>query len=71
MVLLGPTVPALQTLFEVSHVYAGIHDIVYNTTKTVCMLVRPEQSQGQFSTRVRLVNEKLCLSRNFVTKDLS
>ena len=59
MVLLAPTVTALQTLLEKCRAYAGPHDIVYNTTKTVCMLVRPKQSQGQFSTRVRLRNEEL------------
>ena len=32
MVSLAPTVTALQTLLEVSHAYAGPHDIVYNTT---------------------------------------
>ena len=53
MVLLAPTVTALQTPLEVCRAYAGPHDIVYNTTKTVCMLVRSKQSQGQFSTRVR------------------
>ena len=42
MVLLAPTVTALQTLFEVCRAYAGPHDIVYNTTKTVCMLVLPK-----------------------------
>ena len=54
-----PTVTTLQTLSEVCRAYAGPHDIVYNTTKTVCMLVRSKQSQGQFSTRVRLGNEEL------------
>ena len=67
MVLLAPTVTAHQTLLEACRAYAGPHDIVYNTTKTVCMLVRPKQSQGQFSTRVKLGNENLALSRNFVT----
>ena len=42
VVLLAPTVSALQTLLEVCHAYAIPHDIVYNTTKTVCMLVRPK-----------------------------
>ena len=45
--------------------YAGPHDIVYNTTKTVCMLVRPKQSQGRFSTRVRLGNEELSFVEKF------
>ena len=35
IVLLTPTVTALQTLSEVCHAYAGPHEIVYNTTKTV------------------------------------
>ena len=66
MVLLAPMVTALQTLMEVCHAYPGPHDIVYNTTKTACMLIRPKQSQGRFSTRVRLGNEELALSRSFV-----
>ena len=65
MVLLAPTVTALQTLLEVCRAYAGPHDIVYNTTKTLCMLVQPKQSQGQFSTRVRLGNEKLSFVEEF------
>ena len=44
MVLLAPKVTALHTLLEVRRAYAGRpHDIVYNTTKTVCMLIRPKQ----------------------------
>ena len=82
MVLLAPTVIAIQTLLEACRAYPGPHDIVYNTTETVCMLVGPKQSQGRFSTRVRpgllfsqartlfrLAN--LALSRNFVTSDIS
>ena len=65
MVLLAPTVTALQTLLEVCRAYAGPHDIVYNTTKTVCMLVRPKQTQGQFLTRVRLENEELSFVEEF------
>ena len=65
MVLLAQTVTALQTLLGVCHAYAGPHDIVYNTTKTVCMLVLPKQSRGRFSTRVRLGNEELSLVEEF------
>ena len=65
MVLLAPTVTALQTLLELCRAYAGPHDIVYNTTKTVCMLVRPKQSQGRYSTGVRLGNEKLSFVQEF------
>ena len=35
IVLLAPTITALQTLLEVRHAYAGPHGIVYNTTKPV------------------------------------
>ena len=48
MVLFAPTVTAFQTLLDVCRAYAGPQDIVYNTTKTVCMLVRPKQSEGPF-----------------------
>ena len=65
MVLLAPTATALQTLLEVCRAHAGPHDIVYNTTKTVCMLVRPKQSEGRYSTRVRLGNEELCFIQEF------
>ena len=57
--LLAPTVTALQTLLEVRRAYAGPLDIVYNTTKIVCMLVQPVQSQGRYSTRVGLGDEEL------------
>ena len=65
MILLAPTVTALQTLMGLCRAYAGPHDIVYNTTKTVCMLVRPKQSQDRFSTRVRLGNEELSIAGEF------
>ena len=65
MVLLASTVTALQTLLVVCRAYAGPHDIAYNTTKTVCVLVRPLQSQGLFSTRVRLRYEELSFIKEF------
>ena len=36
-----------------------------NTTKTVCMLVRPKQSQGRYSTIVMLGNEELVFVEEF------
>ena len=65
MVLLAPTVTALQIILEVRRAYAGPHDIVYTTTKTVCMLVRPQQSKGWFSTRFMLGNEELSFVEEF------
>ena len=46
LLLLIPTVTALQTLSEECRACAELHDIVYNTTKTVCMLVRSKQSHA-------------------------
>ena len=63
--LLAPSVTALQTILEVCRSYAGRHDIVYNRTKTVCILVRPKQSHGQYSTRVRVGNEELSFIEEF------
>ena len=65
MVFLAPTVTAHQTLLEVCRAYAAPHDIVYNTTKTVCMLIRQKQSQGRYSIRVRLGNEELSFVEEF------
>ena len=59
MGILAPRVTALQTLLEACRTYAGLHDMIYNTMKTVCMLVRPKRSHGWYSTRVRLGNEEL------------
>ena len=64
MVLLAPTVTALQILLEVCRAYAEPHDIVY-TTKTVCILVRPKQSQGRYWTRVRLGDEEFSFVDQF------
>ena len=65
MVLVAHTVAAFQTLMEECRAYAEPHDIVYNTKKTVCMLVRPKQSQGRYSTRVRLGDEELSFVDEF------
>ena len=65
MVLLAPTVTALQTLVEVCCADVGPRDIVYNKTKTVCLLVRRKQSQGRYSTRGMLRNDELVFVDEF------
>ena len=65
MVLLARTVTALQTLLEVCRAYVAPHDILYNATKTVCLLVRYKQSHGQCSTGVRLGTEELSFVEEF------
>ena len=49
VVLLAPTVTALQTLLEVCGAYAGPHDIVYYTTKRV--LCWSDQSNHRIGTQ--------------------
>ena len=61
MVLLAPSVTALQILLGICRAYSDPHDIVYNTTKTVCLLVRPKQSHGRLTTTVKLGNEELSI----------
>ena len=53
MVLLAPTVTALQTLLEACRAYAAPHDIVYNTTKTACTV------PGQFIRRTLVFSAEL------------
>ena len=65
MPTLVPTVTALRSFLEVCRAYAEPRDNVYNTTKTVCMLVRQKQSQGRYSTRVRLGDEELSVVDEF------
>ena len=45
--------------------YASPHDIVYDTTKTVCMLVRPKRSKCRYSTRILLDNVPLSYVDDF------
>ena len=40
MVLLAPSADALQNFINVCQVYGAKYDIVYNTTKTVCMVMQ-------------------------------
>ena len=54
MVLLAPTLSALQKLLDVCSSFAKPHDIVYNTTKTVCMLVRPRGLNYYLATEIKL-----------------
>ena len=41
MVLLAPSAKALQQLIDTCYLYSVDHDILYNVTKSVCMLFRP------------------------------
>ena len=67
MVLLAPTVTALQTLLEVCRAYAGPHDIVHNTAKRV--LFWSSQSNHRVGTQQEsgLEMRNLPSSTSFVT----
>ena len=66
MVLIAPAVTALQTFLEVCRAYAGLMTLYTTQRKQyACMLVRPKQSQGRFSTRVRLGNYELSFVEEF------
>ena len=65
MVLLAPMVTALQTLLEVCRAYAAPHDIVYNTTKTVC--VPSDQSNHRVGTQQESDSEMRNLLRRGVS----
>ena len=65
IVLLALMVTTLQTLLEVCYAYAVLHDIGYNTTKSVLYTVRPKPSQCRYSTRVGLGNEELSIVDEF------
>ena len=43
MVLIAPSVYALKTLLSICELYAELHDIIYNTEKTECMICWPKK----------------------------
>ena len=43
MVLLAPSVRALKLLLSICELYALLHDIIYNTEKTECMICLPKK----------------------------
>ena len=67
VVLLAPTVTALQTLLEVCRAYAAPHDIVYNTRKQYVFW--SDQSNHRVRTQEESCSEmrNLASSRSFVT----
>lgn len=65
MVLVAPTLSALQKLVDTCNIYAAPHDIIYNTTKTVCMLVRPRQARYDITTEITLNGVRLAYVDEF------
>ena len=54
MVLLSPSPFGLQTLLNTCDRFAKDHDIVYNTKKTVCMVMRPKTLKNLMQPRFTL-----------------
>ena len=48
MVLLAPSKRALQQLLDVCSLYANLHDILYNTEKSYCMICWPKKFLFRF-----------------------
>ena len=48
LVLLAPSIRVLQTLIDMCCKYADDNDITYNTTKSVCMCIRPRTFKSDF-----------------------
>lgn len=59
MVLLTPTRTAMQQLLNICDRFAVPRDIIYNTSKTVCMLIEPKSTKCIFSTRLTLNDTQL------------
>ena len=45
MVLMAPSVRALQKLLNVCSCFADGNDIIYNTSKSVCMIIWPKRTR--------------------------
>ena len=59
MVLIAPSVHALKTLLSICELYAELHDIIYNTEKTECMICWPKKFLFKFSPKFSLQNDVL------------
>ncbi len=63
MVLLAPSIRALQTLIAKCSEFANDHSILYNTKKTVCMCFRPQVLKCKFDPIVVLADKQIkCVS---------
>ena len=59
VILLSPSAFGLQVLLNVCEKFATDHDIVYNTKKTVCMLIRPKMLKTLKTPEVSLCGTTL------------
>ena len=66
MVILAPSVRALQKLLDVCFAFAIDHDIVYNTRKSVCMIIWPKKARLTFTPSFHLCGERLDFVKDFL-----
>ena len=63
IVLIAPSIRAMQTLLNSCDSFAHDHDVIYSTKKTVCMFVRPKCFKSSFVPCLRLSGSVLkCVS---------
>ena len=77
LVILSPSAKGLQMLLGICEEFAIRHDIVFNTTKTVCMIVNPPSLKINGYPIMRLQNDELgfvnefCYLGHIISHDLS
>jgi len=54
LVLLAPSARALQTLLKICDMFADVNDVTYNTTKTVCMFIKPKDMKNNCMPMMKL-----------------
>ena len=66
MVIMAPSVRALQKLLDLCSEFANEHDIIYNTNKSVCMIIWPRRVQYIFEPNFHLSGERLNFVKDFL-----
>ena len=59
MCLIAPCATAVQKLLDICYKYASTHDIVYNTKKSVCMLINSNKFNLRTSPTIKLGDTRL------------
>lgn len=54
LVLLAPSVSGLQKLVNCCESYANLHDVIFNASKSACMLFRPKGNKNNICTTISL-----------------
>ena len=77
LVILSPSARGLQILLDICEEFAICHDIVFNTTKTFCMVITPPSLKINGDPVIKLQNDELkfvnefCYLGHIISSDLS